>query len=73
VEAVTIVETLPMVVIGIVGYIETRLYLLSISVVSVKDVSIRTGTHLRRRPSPNTVRNGSLTQASDSWRRNSTA
>ena len=65
VEAVTIVETPPMVVVGIVGYVETprgsgllRPSLLSTSATSAKGASTRTGISLRRRPSPNTARSG---------------
>ncbi|KAL0596000.1 60S ribosomal protein L3 [Plecturocebus cupreus] len=39
------------------------------SVMSARDVSIRTGVNLRRRPSPSTARNGRIRTARSSWRR----
>merc|ERR1711872_919638 len=59
VEAVTIVETPPIVVVGVIGYVETPRGLRQLTTIwaehlgeGASDVSIRTGTSLRRRLSP---------------------
>merc|ERR1712243_282825 len=65
IEPVTIIETPPIMVVGVVGYIETphgmrlsRPFGRSISRRKSEDASTKTGTLPRRRPSPNTPRNG---------------
>ncbi|GAB4848295.1 60S ribosomal protein L3 [Ancistrocladus abbreviatus] len=62
-EAVTIIETPPMVVVGVVGYVKTprgmrslNTVWLSISVRRLGEGSTRTGASPRRRHSPNTQR-----------------
>ena len=68
VEAATVVDTPPMVVVGVVGYVETPRGLRSLTTVWAEHLvkkseedSTRTGINPRRRPSPNTLVNTPLT------------
>merc|ERR1712137_646149 len=65
VEAVTILETPPMVIVGIVGYVATPKGLRALRTVWAEHIvkiavvaSTRTGTNPRRRPSPRPQRSG---------------
>jgi ribosomal protein L3 len=79
VEAVTILETPPMMIVGIMGYLETSRDLRTFktiftqpSVMITKGISLRSVTSLRR-PSSNSAGNGRMMWTRSSWRRTSVA